>query len=138
MESGALLHRVFLFINCWLTIFLFRTPGTLLLSKTFQNTNFLTFEDVLSAFLKEAGVSRPPITACIACAGPVSNNTVTMTNRDGWVIKGVDLERMFGIREVSLINDFLAVGYGLMSLESEELVVLQVRDNDDMNTFWVV
>ena len=49
-----------------------------------------------------------------------------MTNRDGWKITALDIKRMFGIRDVSLINDFLAVGYGLMSLESEELVVLQV------------
>jgi glucokinase len=106
-----------------------RTPGTLIFTKNYQNTHFGTFAEVLRGFLTEAGVADkpPPITACIACAGPVSNNSVTMTNRDGWVITGADIKRVFGIQEVSLINDFLAVGYGLMSLESKELVVLQVR-----------
>jgi glucokinase len=107
-----------------------RTPGALIWTKTYQNTNFDTFADVLRSFFKEAGVreDHPPITACIAVAGPVSNNAVTMTNRDGWVITGDSVTKAFGIREVSLINDFLAIGYGLMALEEKELVVLQVSE----------
>jgi hypothetical protein len=43
---------------------LFRTPGALVLSKVYQNTNFGTFGDVLRHFLEEAGVTqdKPPIT----------------------------------------------------------------------------
>jgi glucokinase len=97
-------------------------------SKQYQNTHYSTFAEVLREFLKEAGVrdDAPPISACVACAGPVTNNTVKMTNRDGWVIAADEIKRVFRIREVSLINDFLAVGYGLMSLEKKEMVVLQV------------
>lgn len=75
------------------------------------------------------------IQACIACAGPVSNNAVAMTNRDGWVITGATIKNMFGIRDVSLINDFLAVGYGLLSLESKELVMLQVLPTTSPSLF---
>jgi len=105
-----------------------RTPGRLVYTQTYQNSDFKTFADAVHVFLKEAGLSdkNPPITACIAVAGPVNNNSVLLTNRDGWAIDGNAVAKEFGIQRVSLINDFVAVGYGLAALdEATEVVVLQ-------------
>ena len=67
--------------------------------------------------------------ACLAVAGPVKNNVVRFTNRssDAWVIDGYVIAEQLGIRSVLLINDFLAVGYGILTLdEDKDCCVLQV------------
>ena len=87
-----------------------RAPGKLLLNKKYMNQDFGSFLDVAQSFLKEANLSKPPLTACFAVAGPVSNNSVTFTNRENWSIEGGAVADKLGIRKVRLINDFLAVG----------------------------
>ena len=67
--------------------------------------------------------------ACFAVAGPVTNNKVKFTNRDSWSIEGDIIQEKVGIRKVRLINDFLAVGYGLLTIDEEtECKCLQVSD----------
>lgn len=53
---------------------------------------------------QDAGVVEPPETACIAVAGPVSQNRVVMTNRN-WIIDGgeVSLWRLLVMRLFSFI-----------------------------------
>ena len=59
-----------------------------------------------------APLQRPEIvTACLAVAGPVSNNVVRLTNRGEWNISAVDLQRKFNVVQVNLVNDFVANGY---------------------------
>lgn len=82
----------------------------------------------MQLFLEESKVKKPPITACLAVAGPVAHNKVQFTNRESWSIDGDVLSQFFGITVVHLINDFVANGYGLLCLdESSECVVLQVQ-----------
>lgn len=104
-----------------------RIPGELILSKKYQNQDFSSFIAVLEQFLQDANASKPPLTACFAVAGPVKNNVVRFTNRDSWHIDGEEIAEKLGIQSVKLINDFLAVGYGILTLdESRECIVLQV------------
>jgi glucokinase len=86
------------------------------LKKTYHNQDFSSFGEVVRAFLKEAAVSKPPITACLAAAGPVKNNIVRFTNRDSWEIDGDQIGEELGIKKVFLINDFVAAGYGVLTL----------------------
>lgn len=94
-------------------------PGRLIFQKSYMNENFPTFKAALQHFLTEAGVSKPPLTACFAVAGPVTNNTVSFTNRKEWSINGADIARTFRIKVVKLVNDFVAVGYGLLTLQED-------------------
>ena len=82
-----------------------------------MNQDHASFLDVCDVFLKEANLSKPPITACFAVAGPVSKNKVTFTNRDSWSIDGDAVGQLLGITKVCLVNDFLACGYGLLTLD---------------------
>lgn len=67
-----------------------------------------------------------PAAACLAVAGPVKDNMVRFTNRDTWSIDGDKLQEDMGIRRIRLMNDFVAVGYGLLTLNEEtECVTLQ-------------
>lgn len=51
--------------------------------------------------------------------------TFRFTNiKFGWKINGPSLERELGIKTVRLINDFAAMGYGLLTLKPHEYIVL--------------
>lgn len=97
-----------------------------LLKKEYQNCDYPTFLSVLKKFLEEAKLDRAPDCGCFAVAGPVADNKVRFTNRDSWSIDGDEVAEALGIARVVLINDFLAVGYGILTLDEEkECIVLQ-------------
>lgn len=98
-----------------------------MLNRKYMNQNFQSFMEVVEAFLLEAAPEKPPLTCCLAVAGPVNCNQVKFTNRDGWSVDGETLANHFGISKVRIVNDFLSVGYGILTLdESSECVLLQV------------
>lgn len=101
-------------------------PGKIIFNKKYNNADFKDFNSILFAFLQEAstGAPRTPAAACLAVAGPVKDNTVHLTNCK-WTIEGAAVAAAFGIRTVLLINDFLAMGYGLLALTPQEVVPLQ-------------
>lgn len=107
--------------------FVSRLPGEVIFKKKYNNEEYPSFADVLKTFLhSDARVDKPPAAACFAVAGPVKGNKVRFTNRDSWSIDGDDVAEAFQIRTVSLINDFLAMGYGILTLDEEkECVALQ-------------
>ena len=84
---------------------------------------------IVQHFLTEAAIelnfAPEPEKACFAIAGPVVNNTAKLTNLP-WVLDAKRLEQELGISRVSLINDFVAVGYGVCGLDAEDLHTLQV------------
>jgi glucokinase len=47
----------------------------------------------------------------------VKDNKVIFTNRSSWNIDGELVSKEFNIPKVLLINDFLAVGYGILTLD---------------------
>lgn len=99
-------------------------PGLLVHKETFRNADFSTFKEILEKFLANSGIEGRPEAACLACAGPIFNNTVTLTNRD-WVISGDALAKSVGIQRIQLINDFVGMGYGLLTLDlSTECITL--------------
>ena len=107
------------------------SPGKLLLHRRYRCADFLEqgFADMVGSFLKEAkeeGVEGGPGAACFSCAGPVAaDNTIQMTNLP-WFISGEELSSRFGVAGgVLLINDFVAAGYGLLTLAPHEYVTLQ-------------
>ena len=104
-------------------------PGAKLFEKKYLNQDYPSFVAVLQKFLEDAkATSSAPVTACFAVAGPVFENKVVFTNRSSWSIEGGAIEKQFGIRKVRLINDFLAVGYGLLTLDEQaECICLQVN-----------
>jgi glucokinase len=73
---------------------------------------------------EELGETPTPTKACFAIAGPVVGNTSVLTNL-AWSLTTERLEQELGIPDVSLINDFAAVGYGLLSLTADDILTLQ-------------
>ena len=97
-------------------------PGKLLHHSRFRTADYDEFSGIIGDFLAECkaqGIEGTPTTGCFSCAGPVQpNNTVRMTNIQRWPeIDGDALAERYGISGgVKLINDFVAAGYGLLTL----------------------
>jgi glucokinase len=78
----------------------------------------------LEAAAHQLGETLHPEAACFAIAGPVVNNTSQLTNLS-WHLEAERLARDLAIARVSLINDFAAVGYGVLGLSAADLQPLQ-------------
>ncbi|MBD0268258.1 MAG: glucokinase [Cyanobacteria bacterium Co-bin8] len=88
---------------------------------------------MVKAFLHEAeartGEHRQPTRACFAIAGPVVDNTSSLTNLS-WSLSAQRLEADLQLEKVHLINDFEAVGYGTLGLQADDLQTLQAGQYD--------
>ncbi len=81
-------------------------------------------QQFLSTAGEQLGKKPSPEKACFAIAGPVVNNTAQLTNLT-WFLDPECLEQELEIAQISLINDFAAVGYGVLGLEESDLCTLQ-------------
>ncbi len=72
----------------------------------------------------QAGCPQLPARACFAIAGPVIHNTSKLTNL-GWSLEAPRLAQDLHLTQVQLINDFAAVGYGVLGLAPQDLHTLQ-------------
>lgn len=96
----------------------------------YKNNDYKFFEEVLLSFLSLPTNRNVKIhSCCLAVAGPVSGNQINFTNREGWIINGTSIANEFHMNSVLLINDFVANGYGLLTLSKKELVTLQPGKN---------
>eukprot|EP00892_Ulva_mutabilis_P009390 jgi/Ulvmu1/6823/UM031_0027.1 len=90
--------------------------------------DFSSIEEALQHFISSAGVEADVIAcSCLACAGPVVDNTCAMTNLK-WVVDGHAIAEQFGMR-TTVLNDFVAVGYAIptMSIPEEVVVINEGR-----------
>lgn len=71
------------------------------------------------------GNGPQPERACFAVAGPVMNDRCRLTNLSWPELMAENLAQELNIPQVSLINDFVAVGYAIVLQEQLELVTLQ-------------
>eukprot|EP00347_Sterkiella_histriomuscorum_P017480 403349200 len=77
----------------------------------------------LKDFIEHSGIDVSQIQcAVLGIAGPVMKGSVTyQLNISHWCpIREQDLERETGLKKVKLINDFVANGYGMLSLEDKD------------------
>lgn len=104
------------------------TLGETQYEQRYASGEFPDLVPILQMFLDEAaeslGEKPSPQSACFAIAGPVENDTCTLTNLN-WTLDARRLEKDLSIPQVKLINDFAAVGYGILGLEEGDLCTLQ-------------
>ncbi|MFC7290376.1 glucokinase [Hirschia litorea] len=78
------------------------------------NKEHKTFLDALSAFMET--ISIRPKRGVFALAGPIKNNTVTLTNHSSWHVIGQDIQEHFNMERVDLLNDFAAMARSVPEL----------------------
>jgi len=92
--------------------------------KKYQSNKFKDLSAIVLAFLEEIKDTRKgawPVSCVLGIAGPVKNNTGALTNVAHWpVLKGSEMSKELKM-DVTLINDFVAVGYGVLDLDVSDI-----------------
>jgi len=102
--------------------------GEVIAELEFASQEFSSFYDMLAQFFERALDQNTHVeAACFAVAGPVSGTEASVTNLP-WKIETTAIKERFPIAQVSLCNDFEAVGYGIDTLAEDDLHVLQQGD----------
>ncbi len=105
-------------------------PQTTLHEQTYRSQEFADLVPMVRQFLAAAGNNQTPEKACFGIAGPVVNNTSKLTNLS-WILEASRLEKELQVSKVALINDFVAVGYGVLGLADSDLHTLQSGSPDN-------
>jgi glucokinase len=92
--------------------------------ESYHSADFPDLVPIVQQFLVKANAPIPE-KACFAIAGPVVKNTAQLTNLV-WFLDTERLQQELSIPHISLINDFAAVGYGILGLQKHDLLTLQV------------
>ncbi len=90
--------------------------------ETYASESFATFQDLFASYL--ATHECAPDVVCLAIAGPVLGRVCEATNLP-WRIDADQLESLFSIPNVSLINDLVAQAYGVLDPAPNGLITLQ-------------
>ena len=94
--------------------------------RRYQNAEYTSLGAILTDYL---GQFTHMESACLAVAGPTDGHSVHFTNLD-WHIDASALEGELGLKQVRLVNDFSAVGWGLNALGTDDLTPLQTGQPD--------
>lgn len=93
----------------------------LLDEKRYASGDHSDFTSLVLDFL--TGTKNQASHACFGVAGPVIEGRAEFTNLP-WVLTESDLQRDLGLARARLINDFVAVAFGIEALASEDLETL--------------
>ena len=114
---------------------------TSLYEETYASREFPDLIPMVQLFFSAAknhlGSMPKPERACFGIAGPVVNQVSKLTNL-GWVLEVDVLQRELHIPSVTLINDFAAVGYGVLGLAPEDIFTLRAGDHDPNGAIAVI
>lgn len=90
---------------------------------TFINTNFSGHNQILGEFLEKSDIRRLE-SAALGVASPVEANRCRLTNLD-WEIDGRQTGALFKIRKLTLLNDLVAIAWGIGLLSSDDIHTIQ-------------
>ncbi|MEW6676633.1 MAG: glucokinase [Pseudomonadota bacterium] len=92
-------------------------------ARRYVNADFTSLAQIIHAYLDSTPGSTANL-ACLAVAGPTDGRNVQFTNLD-WHIDTRALQADLPLARISLINDFVAVGWGLNALQAQDVHLLQ-------------
>ena len=98
---------------------------SLVSQKSFRSASYQGLAPMVREFLSDGNKAA---TACFGVAGPVINNTAEVTNLS-WFEDANTLASDLKLERVSLINDIVAIGYGVAALKDEDFLVLNRGKN---------
>ena len=103
-----------------------------LAEKSYPSAEYNGLASVIDDFFSEHEIATGVDTACFAVAGPVECDVASVTNLP-WVIKEEELSKSLQTPRVKLINDFVAVAYGISLLKESDIQILQQGNNKSQN-----
>jgi glucokinase len=112
-----------------------------LVEQRFASSRYDQFSDLLHDFWGYAKVQLGQLPmidhACFGIAGPVRDRQSQLTNL-GWHLDSDRLAADLAIPRVELINDFVAVGYGVLGLSESDLYTLQQGQTQEQAPIMVI
>ncbi len=100
---------------------------TTLFSRRYSSGDYECFDDLMSDFMTQIGNQQIAALA-LGIAGPITvengHSTARTTNLP-WLIDSRALSKQTAIAKVLLINDFVAMAYGVTTLKDSDLITLQ-------------
>lgn len=99
----------------------------ILAEKTYPSAQYPDLAPIVKQFIQESEQSLPPQRACFAIAGPVQDQTAQLTNLP-WRLTSSRLQEELDLERVELINDFTAIGYGILALPPNDLEEIQAGE----------
>ena len=87
-------------------------------AQTLQCADFDAFEQAVEAYLRALKIEKLK-GICFAVAGPIDNGRVEFTNNH-WKIDCATLSEQYKVNKIKLLNDFEAIAYSLVRLNSTD------------------
>ncbi|MGF1577397.1 MAG: glucokinase [Cyanophyceae cyanobacterium] len=118
---------------------------TSLWEKRYSSSSYSSLIPIVRTFLQEIPTEvraqcpddPQPHRACFAIAGPVVKETAQVTNLP-WQLNSRELAQALDLKQAHLINDFSAVGYGLLHLDPQDLHTLHPGSRDPHSPIAVI
>jgi glucokinase len=126
--------------KCNLAIFEASPGGEPVVELTLRSREFGSLEEVIEHFLAADEVSRcldRVEAVCIGIAGPVVGGHVATPNLP-WIVDIEDLRQLLKIDAVSIINDLVATGYGILALSDDQFETLNPGKPDPEGHFALI
>jgi glucokinase len=92
----------------------------------YVSASFPDLVPMVREFMAQDKYLKPEL-ACFAIAGPVVNNTCSLTNLS-WVLDTQRLELELDIPKITLLNDFAANSFGILGLKDFDVHTLQAGE----------
>lgn len=90
--------------------------------REYRNAEFPDLATLVKKYLEDAGSADDDVeAACLAVAAPLSHDGVARFTNAPWTVSTRELQTAMKLERVSLINDFAAQAYGLMTLGEGDL-----------------
>ena len=99
-----------------------RQTARIVKEQKYPSRDFPGLAPIVQRFFEESG-SRPD-RACLAIACPIVDEDCTAPNLP-WRVHARELATEIGIPRTSIMNDFVAIGYGIALLQPSDLATLQ-------------
>lgn len=93
---------------------------SLISQKTFRSAAYQGLAPMVHEFMPQGNKA---VAACFGVAGPVINGSAEVTNLS-WFVEAKALASDLKLEHVSLINDIVAIGYGVSALRENDFLVL--------------
>jgi glucokinase len=94
--------------------------------------DYASADAAIRHYLKEVGSNKPDV-ICLAAAGPIIGQRVRFTNNP-WHIAAAELQGLFGISKVRLLNDFEAIAYSIPFLDKDDCMPFGLPEHGPLGT----
>ncbi|MGB1539681.1 MAG: glucokinase, partial [Rickettsiales bacterium] len=85
-----------------------------------KTADYPHLHDAIHSYLSKEAHGETPVKACIAVACPAHEDTITFTNNN-WSFSARELQKVLGLSELHIINDFTAQALAIPHLAEEDI-----------------